>query len=221
MLASVNCLEEALLAQAAHVDIIDLKQPKLGALGALEVSLVQKIVTHINKQTPISATIGDLPMQTDIIVDAINKMANTKVDYIKIGFFPSDNWADIINDLKIFTDAGLKLIAVLFADQQPDIQSLTLFSKAGFHGVMLDTMNKSQGSLTQVMPFSDIQTFVKLAKQSQLLCGLAGSLRTTDIAKLSPLQADYLGFRGALCEGHQRTEKINPAALQTIKAQLC
>jgi uncharacterized protein (UPF0264 family) len=42
---------------------------------------------------------------------------------------------------------------------------------------MLDTMDKTKGSLTQVMPLETIQAFVKSAKQQQLLCGLAGSLR--------------------------------------------
>ncbi|MGZ8193906.1 MAG: (5-formylfuran-3-yl)methyl phosphate synthase, partial [Methylobacter sp.] len=35
MLASVNSVAEALLVLGANVDIIDLKQPAFGALGAL------------------------------------------------------------------------------------------------------------------------------------------------------------------------------------------
>ncbi len=220
MLASVNSLEEACIAQQAGVDIIDLKQPALGALGALEVCQVANIVTQLKHSRPISATIGDLPMQADIIVDAVNAMAATGVDYIKIGFFPSKDWHNVIVKLHLLRPLSLKLIAVLFADQHPDLKNLEKFAQAGFAGVMLDTMNKSQGSLTQVMTFSAIQNFVNIAKQQQLLCGLAGSLRLTDIPALLPLQADYMGFRGALCTGHQRTAELDPTAIHTIQSAL-
>jgi len=196
MLASVNSLEEAMIALQLDVDIIDLKQPALGALGALQTQQVQTIVTKLQQAKPVSATVGDLPMQADVIFNAVNKMAATGVDYIKIGFFPAQDWHEVIAKLAPLTSRPLKLIAVLFADQQPDLNNIKQFSEAGFSGIMLDTMNKTRGSLTQVMPLTTLQYFVQTAKHYQLLCGLAGSLREKDIPDLLPLQADYLGFRG-------------------------
>ena len=220
MLASVNSLEEALIALQLDVDIIDLKQPELGALGALQTSQVQIIVEQIQQAKPVSATIGDLPMQAKLIFNAVREMGDTGVDYIKIGFFPEQDWTEVIARLATLTRGHLKLIAVLFADQQPDLNSIKQFSQAGFSGIMLDTMNKASGSLTQVMPLATLQHFVQTAQQQQLLCGLAGSLRASDIQLLLPLQADYLGFRGALCEQHQRTAKLDPAAILKIKATI-
>lgn len=220
MLASVNCLEEAIMAEQADVDIIDLKQPSLGALGALETELVSRIVNSTQLTKPISATVGDLPMQANTIFNAVEKMAATGVDYVKIGFFPEGDWQPIIQQLKSLTRMNIKLIAVLFADQNPDLDSLQSFSQAGFSGVMLDTMNKQNGSLTQVMPLKEIQTFVENSKKYKLLCGLAGSLRLQDIASLKALQADYLGFRGALCSQHQRTSGIDQQALVKIRSAL-
>ncbi|BCG63096.1 MAG: (5-formylfuran-3-yl)methyl phosphate synthase [Methyloprofundus sp.] len=220
MLASVNCLDEARTVQQIGADIIDLKQPALGALGALDTQLVQTIVSELGGTQPISATVGDLPMQAELISQAVQAMAATGVDYVKIGFFPDQDWDEVISQLQICTQDDLKLIAVLFADQQPNLNTVTKFAAAGFAGVMLDTMDKNNGSLTQVMPLDTIQHFVKLAKQQQLLSGLAGSLRATDIKSLLPLQADYLGFRGALCKQHQRTAELDPLATADIKAAL-
>lgn len=216
MLASVNSLEEALIALQANVDIIDLKQPASGALGALDIQQVTAIVSELAQRKPISATVGDLPMQANLIYDAVKEMAGTGVDYIKIGFFPNQDWQPVIVKLQSLTQQSLKLIAVLFADQQADFEAIKQLADAGFSGVMLDTMNKPNGSLTQVMSFSDILQFVEAAKQQQLLCGLAGSLRVADIPILLPLGADYLGFRGALCTDHQRTAKLDPVAMQAI-----
>ena len=175
MLASVNSVAEALLVLNAEVDIIDLKQPALGALGALDIELVTEIVEKIAGRCPISATVGDLPMQPELIFNTVNAMAQTTVDYIKIGFFPDGDSFAVAEKLSELAKT-YKLIAVLFADTQPDFSIIPTLKAAGFAGVMLDTMNKQQGSLTQVMTLSDIARFVKLAKTQSLLCGLAGSL---------------------------------------------
>lgn len=216
MLASVNSIAEAMLVLNAEVDIIDLKQPERGALGALDTDLVSEIVLAIAGRCPVSATVGDLPMQPELIFNAVQKMANTGVDYVKIGFFPDGDWLTVVEKLAELT-AQHALIAVLFADAQPDFAIIPALKQAGFSGVMLDTMNKHNGSLTQVMTKTDIAQFVTLAKTHSLLCGLAGSLRVDDITTLMDYQVDYLGFRGALCEQHQRTAAVNQAAITQIK----
>ncbi len=216
MLASVNSVEEALLALSANVDIIDLKQPSLGALGALETNLVKTIVDEINGRCPVSATVGDLPMQPEIVYRAVKAMTETGVDYVKIGFFPGGDWQGTIEQLATFPES-IALIAVLFADTQLDFAVIDSLANAGFRGVMLDTMNKTSGPLTQVMAKTDIARFVHLAKDRQLLCGLAGSLRLEDIAELMPYQPDYLGFRGALCLEHNRTAQLNRSSIMQIK----
>lgn len=216
MLASVNSVEEALQALSANVDIIDLKQPALGALGALETALVKTIVDEIDGRCPVSATVGDLPMQPEIVYRAVKAMAETGVDYVKIGFFPGGDWQGTIEKLAKLPQT-VNLIAVLFADTQPDLAVIDSLADAGFKGVMLDTMNKGNGSLTQVMAKADIAQFARLAKDRQLLCGLAGSLRLDDIAELMPYRPDYLGFRGALCREHNRTAQLSRSSIMQIK----
>lgn len=217
MLASVNSVSEALLVLDAGVDIIDLKQPSAGALGALDIAVVKGIVAQCHGQRPISATIGDLPMQPERVFNAVTAMAETGVDYIKIGFFPEGDRLGTLEKLAVLAQQNIALIAVLFADQQPDFSLVSTLKQAGFKGVMLDTMDKANGPLTQVMGQTDIARFVTLAKGQQLICGLAGSLRVEDIAGLLPYQPDYLGFRGALCERHERVGSVAKAAVIQIK----
>jgi (5-formylfuran-3-yl)methyl phosphate synthase len=82
---------------------------------------------------------------------------------------------------------------------------------------MLDTMNKKNGSLVDVMTIEKIAEFVALAKTNDLICGLAGSLREENIEQLLPLNADYLGFRGALCVKNNRVGIIDAKALARIR----
>ncbi|MEQ1637402.1 MAG: (5-formylfuran-3-yl)methyl phosphate synthase [Methylococcales bacterium] len=220
LLASVNSLAEAQLVLNIGVDIIDLKQPAQGALGALDLNSVTGIVSSVSGKCPVSATVGDLPMHPEIVFNAVKAMSQTGVDYIKIGFFPGGDWLASVKHLTVLTAQGHALIAVLFADTQPDFTFLHALKTAGFKGVMIDTMDKRLGSLTQILPKNDLITFIRHAKKLDLMSGLAGSLRLEDITGLLPLDADYLGFRGALCEQQQRTASLSASAIRAIKHAL-
>lgn len=217
MLASVNSLDEARFVVSFNVDIIDLKQPAQGALGALATDTVAEIVAALPPETIISATVGDLPMQAELVFEAVEAMAATGVDYVKIGFFPGGDWLRCLERLAPIAARGQRLIAVLFADTRPDTAIVKHLRQAGFHGVMLDTMDKQQGSLTSQMSHAALDDFVRLAKAHSLLTGLAGSLHIDDIPGLLALDADYLGFRGALCRQRNRTAELDGQQIAEIR----
>ena len=119
MLASVENLAEARVVLDAGVDIIDLKSPSAGALGALPVPVVREIVLAVNGSLPVSATIGDMPMFPQQVRAAVEAMADTGVDYVKIGFFPGGDWRQTVLELSSLVNKGVRLVAVLFGDQNP------------------------------------------------------------------------------------------------------
>jgi uncharacterized protein (UPF0264 family) len=216
MLASVNSLDEAKRVLAEHVDIIDLKDPASGSLGGLDIKLVKSCVAVVNGQCATSATIGDLPMQPELVFNAVKGMAGTGVNYVKIGFFAGENQVQVIEKLAPIA-TRINLVAVLFADTHPDFSLIDRLIAAGFRGVMLDTLDKTKGSLTEVMAKIEIERFVDHVKSRHTICGLAGSLKREDIPLLMPCQPDYLGFRGALCEQRERTGQLNVQFVQEIK----
>jgi (5-formylfuran-3-yl)methyl phosphate synthase len=117
MLASVRSLAEAKIALEGGADLIDLKEPSLGALGALDHAAVRICVKAIASRRPVSATIGDLPsMNPDDMTTAVDRMATTGVDYIKIGFFAHANALDCAQALAKLTHRA-RLVAVIFADE--------------------------------------------------------------------------------------------------------
>ena len=61
-----------------------------------------------------------------------------------------------------------------------------------------------------VLELAALSAFVGACRAHGLLCGLAGSLRIGDIPALSATGPDYLGFRGGLCRGFDRTNGIDP-----------
>lgn len=219
-LASVRDLGEAQVAVACGADIIDLKAPDRGSLGALPTEQIKQIVTALRGAKPISATVGDLPMEPAPVRAAVAAAVAAGVDFVKVGLFPGGNGPQTVRELQHFTRRGVHLVAVFFADQDPWIIAPADLWYAGFVGCMLDTLDKKRGSLTAVSPPSFLQNFVGSVRDTGMFCGLAGSLALDDIPVLNPLEPDYLGFRGALCRRHCRTDQLDGERVQRIAAAL-
>ncbi len=217
MLASVTGVEEAEIALSGQVDIIDLKNPSAGALGAAALETIRATVVSVAGRRPVSAVAGDLPMQPELIRARVEKIAATGVDYVKIGFFPSGENAACAAALEAIA-RRVKLVAVLFADLEPDFGLLPVLAGHGFHGVMVDTARKGGGRLLDHMAVARVDAFVAAAKAHGLLAGLAGSLEAPDVPRLLPFAPDFLGFRGALCAASGRTGAIDAQAVVKIRA---
>ncbi|MDR2876017.1 MAG: (5-formylfuran-3-yl)methyl phosphate synthase [Methylobacillus sp.] len=220
LLVSVCDVEEARIALECDADIIDLKNPAAGALGALPPETLREIVNVVAGRKPVSATIGDLPMIPEQLAAAARVTAETGVDIVKIGFFGHAGHETCIAALQALATDGIRLVAVLFADQRPDLKSATRFAHAGFYGVMLDTAAKNGQGLRHYLSDAALGAFVAESQTHGLLAGLAGSLTIADLDALLPLQADYLGFRGALCANASRTARLERARLLRLQNAL-
>ena len=220
MLASVTNVEEALMALDAGVDVIDLKNPAAGALGALSYGVIEDVVNSIDGRVTLSATIGDLPMEPALLLSSSKAMFDTGVDIVKIGFFGSDFHQECLNALSKLSQQGSKLIAVMLVDEPLDMQLLEPIAEAGFYGVMLDTARKNGDHLLTHISLQKIIDFVQKARGLGLQTGLAGSLQAAHISDLSKTRPSYLGFRGALCEASQRTSRLDPEKMRAIKSLL-
>jgi dihydroneopterin aldolase len=217
MLASVTGPEEAAIALAGGADIIDLKDPSRGALGAVDVATVRRTVGLVAGRRPVSAVAGDLPMEPAPLVAAVAALAETGVDHIKLGIFPGGDASACIEALAPQARTS-SLIAVFFADFAPAFALLPLLAAAGFTGAMIDTANKGSARLLDHMDVPRLRQFVIACRHHGLMSGLAGSLEPPDVPRLLVLAPDLLGFRGALCGNAGRTGAIAPEAVQAVRA---
>lgn len=223
LLVSVKSADEAQIALENGADLIDLKDPSIGALGALPVSLIQSIVQTIKQSKPnafTSATIGDQPMQAALLTDSVKKLAITDADFIKIGFFEAIDYQPCLDQLSRLTQQGAKLIAVLFAENTYPDSLIQAIKQAGFIGVMLDTAQKNGNNLFHYYHLESIEAFAQKAQINALSYGFAGSLQSQHVAQLLGYNPNFLGFRGGVCEQNQRDLQLNPAKIGAIKTLL-
>jgi dihydroneopterin aldolase len=218
LLASIATVAEIAPALSGGADILDLKDPAKGALGAWARPEIARAVAAIQGLRPISATVGDLPMEPALVAAEAAAVASEGVDIVKIGMFEGDRRACIAALQPLARET--RLVAVLFADRDPDFALLATLKCFGFYGAMLDTADKSSGSLRAQLDDATIARFVRAARALDLLVGLAGSLALGDIAPLMDARPDYLGFRRALCGGKSRTAAIDADAVASVRAAM-
>lgn len=212
-LASVVSKEEAAEALKVQVDVIDVKNPAEGALGAALPETITEIRGVVPKAIPVSAAIGDMPYLPGTAALAAVGAACAGADMVKIGLYgakTSDEALNLLcsvaNALKMYFPTSL-LVAGAYADAQIfgginflDVPALA--AKAGAAGCLLDTFDKSFGhNLLEIASMEGVRDFVSACREWGLFSALAGSLKLEDVPLLLPLRPDYLGFRGALCEG--------------------
>lgn len=225
LLISVTDVNEAQIALTHGADLIDLKDPHQGALGALPVNTIQDVVNFviINRAGPeqyTSATIGDLPMQADLIAKQVLTIANTKVDFVKIGFFQSEDYQSCLDALKPITQHGVKLIAVLFAELAYPEHLIDDIKAAGFYGLMLDTAQKNGGTFMDYYTHEQMTLFAARVKGHEMAFGLAGSLNIQHIEKVSVYNPAYIGFRGGVSESNQRKLSLDATKIKAIRTML-
>jgi len=218
-LASVADPAEAKLALDAGADVIDAKDPALGALGALAPARVAAIRDCVAGRRQVSAVAGAPGMSPDELARAAEEMAATGIDMVKVGLATATDRCAAIDALGEVAGRGARVVALFFADEPFELELVDAAATAGLHGVMWDTADKAAGSLTDCRPDQEIAAFVRRARAAGLRIGLAGSLGLDDIDRLAPVGPDLLGFRGALCLG-DRAGTINPVACQAVRARL-
>jgi dihydroneopterin aldolase len=151
------------------------------------------------------------------LAEAVKVMAETGVDYVKIGLRPSAALEACVEALAPFA-ARVRLVGAFFADLGlADFSALALLARHGFKAAMLDTAEKGAGRLMTHLGIADLSRFVETCRGASLMSGLAGSLETPDIARLLLLHPGFLGFRGALCQGSSRTAALDPEAVKIVR----
>jgi (5-formylfuran-3-yl)methyl phosphate synthase len=215
MLASITGPEEAEIAVRQGADIVDLKEVGAG-FGAVASEVVRATVAAVARRRPVSAVVGEAA-DLERIIAAASELAAAGPAYLKIGLPPDALRDDFIRALALLA-RRTKLIAVMFADGGADSAFIPAMAQSGFAGVMLDTARKAGARLLDHMDVTALARFVDTAHAHGLMAGLAGSLETPDIPRLLPLGPDVLGFRRALCAGHDRKAPIDAGAVAAVRA---
>ncbi len=213
---------EARAALAGGADILDVKNPKEGSLGANFPWAIREVDDLAGGRVPVSATIGDLDYKPGTASLAALGAAVSGADYIKAGLLgvktrsqAEEMLEGIVKAVKDF-DSGKKVVAAGYSDyaRAGCVSPMLLpaaAAKAGADLVMVDTAIKDGRSTFEFMSEQDLLEFIRLGHDSGLEVALAGTIGFDHLELLKRLNPDIIGVRGIVCGGDRRS---------TIRAEL-
>jgi uncharacterized protein (UPF0264 family) len=208
--------EEAIIASQGGADIIDVKNPKEGSLGANFPWIIRDVKEVVNGRQPISATIGDFNYKPGTASLAALGAAAAGADYIKVGLYDIQTEAQALDLLTKVTravkdyDSTKRVVASGYSDYTR-INSISPFllpavaAEAEVDVVMVDTAIKDGKSTFEFMDGNELKKFTNLAHEYGLENAIAGSLKFDDLPVLERIGPDIIGVRGMVCGGDRST----------------
>jgi len=229
LLVSVVDAAEARLAAAGGVDVVDVKNPAEGSLGAPAPGVIAAVRDVLPAGLPLSAALGDLPSLPGTAALAAFGAARSGAAYVKLGLWgPSsaEEAVAVLRAARAAVDGDARVVAVAYADAArvpsrplPPSQLVAAARAAGVDGCLLDTAVKDgRGLLTWLAPEA-LAAFVADAHGAGLEVALAGELRAEDLAVVRATGADIAGVRSAACRDGLRTAALDPARIAGLRAR--
>jgi uncharacterized protein (UPF0264 family) len=210
LLVSVRSPEEALAALAGGADIIDVKEPNAGALGAANAKVWRAVAKAIEERVPLSASLGEL-------LEFPSRLAESSLasyQYAKMGLAhctEHEDWKALWKAALAQIPKNIHRVAVAYADyataKSPLPAEIIHTAKQNRCKVfMLDTYDKTKLDVFDVMPGREIKRLFDLARENGMVAVLAGGLRLGRIAEALEVMPNVIAVRGGVCSSTRTGE---------------
>jgi uncharacterized protein (UPF0264 family) len=224
LLVSVRNGDEARVALAAGVDLIDVKEPARGSLGRASAAAIQDVLNEVDGRTPVSAALGEL---RDWTAEPRGNTATDSLAFAKLGLAGcsaiSDwpiRWSNVLQSVEATRGA----VAVIYADwraaEAPSPENVLVQARRfGCGAVLVDTYHKQAGGLLHHWRLNDVQEVIGAAHAAGMLAVIAGSLDGKTIPQIAALSPDYVAVRGAACRGG-RSGPLDRGLIEELRSTL-
>src|SRR5262245_19700394 len=199
LLVSVRSAAEALAALDGGADLIDVKEPSRGPLGAADRNVVEQVVLAVGGRVPVSVALGEWAEYSSGPLPA-------GVSFAKWGLSGlADSFPRAVRAVRNHGGGGLPVL-VAYADHEragsPPVERLVgAACELSFPAFLIDTAVKDGATLLDYLnPLTLAQLRSRLAA-SGVRVAFAGSLDLVASRHLRPLAPDWFAVRGAACVG--------------------
>lgn len=229
LLVSVRNFAEAQVAFDANVDIIDIKEPNLGSLGAAPWDVIDAIATAFY-QTPISAALGEID-ECEVTLsqfDTEHKVNRGVLTYAKCGLANVTNTHSQTTDWRTRTRSVWSKIsefalpvAVAYADFEmakcpPPLEILEQAIACNVTVLLIDTYLKDGTSSLDHLSNNTLVQITAMAKKNRVKTVFAGSISKSDLPRILKTNVNCVAVRGAVCAG-DRTADISERCLRDFQ----
>jgi (5-formylfuran-3-yl)methyl phosphate synthase len=224
--------QEAREAINGGADIVDVKNPKEGSLGANFPWVIKNIREITPQDMQVSATLGDVPYKPGTVALAATGAVVSGADYIKVGLYGTRNYSEALEVMENVVKAvheyneDAVVVASGYADAHrvgavDPMEIPRVAADSGADMAMVDTAVKDGKTLFDFMNEESISQFTTQIHEYGLKSALAGSVTEEQLPLLAELGCDVAGIRGAACIGGDRNSgHIHHEAVARLKKMI-
>jgi uncharacterized protein (UPF0264 family) len=227
LLVSVVSAEEARRALAGGADIIDVKDPREGPLGAPAPGVLSDVVRAVRAAAPVSVALGDLPALPHTAALAACGAALSGARYVKVGLREVRDLDRAVAMMSAVLEAvgdRVAVIAAAYADARaldpPAFAPASLpalVERSGIAGALVDTYVKDGRGLYACLSESEVSDLIAHTRRAGATFAVAGQLR---LDELRHVDADIVGVRSAVCRGGDRAAELEARLVAAAAAEL-
>ena len=223
LLVSVRSAEEAQAALAGGANLIDVKEPAHGSLGAASPAVWREVAAAVAGAVPLSAASGELGDENR----PDPGLLGPEYQFAKLGLAGCAKLADWPNRWAAALDClpqTTARVAVAYADwraaESPEPLAILEHARSlGCRALLVDTFDKSRGDLFCHLSARELQRLMAAAREAGLFVVLAGSLSTESLPQAIQLLHDLVAVRGAVCRD-SRCGQVDAALVSELAARL-
>jgi len=226
LLVSVVSAAEARAALAGGADIIDVKDPREGALGAPSPRTLSEVVAAVGGAVPVSVALGDLPDLPHTAALAARGAVACGADYVKLGLRGVRGLDRAVALVAAVADAvghaasGVGAPADAAEVHPPAFDPALLpelVARTGIAGALVDTLVKDGRGLYGSVSPAALEDLLARTRAAGGSFGVAGQLRA---GQLGLVAADIVGVRSAVCRGGDRAGSLDAGLVAAAVAEL-
>jgi uncharacterized protein (UPF0264 family) len=227
LLVSVVSALEARHALAGGADIIDVKDPSQGPLGAPSPRVLSEVVTEIGGAAPVSVALGDLPNLPHTAALAARGAALGGAAFVKVGLreiATVDNAVALMRAVAEAVAPETAVIAAAYADAAAlDPPALApewlpdVVRRAGIAGALVDTFVKDGRGLYSWLSERELVDLIARTRGAGGHFAVAGQLTLGDLRRV---ETDVVGVRSAVCRGGDRAAELDSELVAAAVAEL-
>jgi uncharacterized protein (UPF0264 family) len=227
LLVSVVSAEEARRALAGGADIVDVKDPNEGALGAPSPRVLSDVVGAVGTAAPVSVALGDLPALPHTAALAARGATVCGARFVKVGLRGVRELDGAVAMVSAVADAvgpGTSVIAAAYADARAlDPPALApawlpvLVARTGIAGALVDTFVKDGRGLYRWLSEPELVDLAAGTRATGGSFAVAGQLRLGELCRVN---ADVVGVRSAVCRGGDRAAELDSELVAAAVAEV-
>jgi (5-formylfuran-3-yl)methyl phosphate synthase len=228
LLVSVRSELEAAAAIAGGADILDVKDPARGSLGCPEPHVLKAVCLKASdRNVRVTTALGEVAEWANQNPFAIPPgVAFAKLGLAGLGERP--DWIEAWREVRRRFNSqrtGMGWVAVAYVDNSaataPPVHDVaTAAIETGCAGLLLDTYDKSSGTLFDSASQAQIDELAERMHTAGKFLAAAGRLDLNDVARLSSSAVDIVAVRSAVCAQSDRKGVVSTDLVAACKAAL-